>query len=103
MTGNELYRLLLTKYRIQLEMLSKDYALGMTSIGDTKEGFDRLADALFEIDKLCQRPGDTHNRQEKENDDSRQKTESDNNRQRMLRQKTSYMLFICSHCSVQNR
>lgn len=54
MTGNELYQLLLTKYRIQLEMLSKDYALGMTSIGDTKEGFDRLGDALLEIDSFCE-------------------------------------------------
>ena len=53
-TGNQLYYKLLKPYKIQMEMVSKDYVLGMTSICDTEEGFKRLGDALLEIDsKLC--------------------------------------------------
>ncbi len=51
MTGNDLYYCLLKKYKIQMEMVSKDYVLGMTSIGDTEEGFKRLGDALLLVDK----------------------------------------------------
>lgn len=49
-TGSELSQRLLKEYKIQLEMSSFHYALAMTSICDTKEGFDRLRDALYEID-----------------------------------------------------
>jgi arginine/lysine/ornithine decarboxylase len=49
-TGKELYRILLEKYRLQMEMVSGDYVLGMTSIMDTQEGYDRLLTALHEID-----------------------------------------------------
>ena len=50
MTGKELYEELLHTYKIQMEMVSKDYVLGMTSIADRQEGFDRLLTALREID-----------------------------------------------------
>lgn len=50
MTGKELYEELLHTYKVQMEMVSKDYVLGMTSIGDRQEGFDRLLTALREID-----------------------------------------------------
>lgn len=49
--GVYIYNTLLTKYNIQLEMKSSRYALGMTSICDTKEGIDRLLVALVNIDK----------------------------------------------------
>lgn len=49
--GVELYDLLLNRYRIQCEMVSKDYVLAMTSIADTKEGFNRLIEALLDIDR----------------------------------------------------
>lgn len=48
--GVELYDLLLNNYKIQCEMMSKNYVVAMTSIADTKEGFSRLAKALFDID-----------------------------------------------------
>lgn len=51
MTGKELYEVLLHTYKIQMEMVSKDYVLGMTSIGDIQEGFDRLLVALKETDR----------------------------------------------------
>lgn len=50
LTGMLLSDILLRKYRIQLEMASGDYALALTSICDTAEGFDRLSNALKEID-----------------------------------------------------
>ncbi len=53
-TAKELYHELLHKYKIQLEMVSKDYGIAMTSIGDTLEGFQRLCEALLEIDKRLQ-------------------------------------------------
>jgi arginine/lysine/ornithine decarboxylase len=37
-------------YGLELEMASGNYAVAMTSLMDTQEGFDRLAQALCEID-----------------------------------------------------
>lgn len=50
-SGNDLYKILLNKYHLQMEMAAGDYVLGMTSIMDTKEGYSRLKKALFDIDK----------------------------------------------------
>lgn len=49
-SGVWLYEQLLNRYHIQPEMVMKDYVLCLSSIGDTKEGFDRLSDALHELD-----------------------------------------------------
>ena len=51
MSGNELSEQLLQRYHLKLEMAAGDYALALTSIGDTREGFDRLYQALEEIDR----------------------------------------------------
>lgn len=51
MTGRELYLRLLETYHLQLEMAAGSYALAMTSVGDTEEGFRRLGDALEEMDR----------------------------------------------------
>jgi arginine/lysine/ornithine decarboxylase len=48
--GKDLYDSLLDRYKIQMEMVSMEYVLGMTSIADTVEGFLRLIEALEEID-----------------------------------------------------
>ncbi|ABX44263.1 aminotransferase class I/II-fold pyridoxal phosphate-dependent enzyme [Lachnoclostridium phytofermentans] len=50
-TGKMLYEELRTKYLIQPEMASKDYVLCMTSVCDTKEGFDRLIKAILSIEE----------------------------------------------------
>lgn len=50
-SGRELYKLLLEKYHLQMEMAAGAYVLAMTSVGDTREGFQRLVQALHEIDK----------------------------------------------------
>jgi len=49
--GTYIYNKLLTEYNIQLEMKSECYALAMTSICDTEEGFNKLLMALVNIDK----------------------------------------------------
>lgn len=49
-SGTMLYDILLKEYKIQMEMVTRDYVLGMTSICDTKEGFYRLSEALLNID-----------------------------------------------------
>lgn len=53
MTGRELMDLLRSDCHIELEMAGCGYALAMTSVCDTKEGFDRLASALVRIDERC--------------------------------------------------
>lgn len=51
LTGKQLYEKLLQEYHLQMEMVSLDYVLGMTSVMDREEGFERLAAALKEIDE----------------------------------------------------
>lgn len=53
-SGKELYRVLLEKYHLQLEMAAGSYVLAMTSVGDTEEGFQRLVRALYEMDEELQ-------------------------------------------------
>lgn len=55
MTGSSLRRRLRDDFRVEMEMDSGFYALGMTSIMDSEEGFDRLYQALRELDQ-CQAP-----------------------------------------------
>lgn len=50
MTGKELYDRLLHQYGLQMEMVSEDYVLAMTSVGDCEDGYSRLEKALHEID-----------------------------------------------------
>jgi arginine/lysine/ornithine decarboxylase len=50
LTGQKLQQILRDRYHLELEMAGGCYALAMTSVMDTQEGFDRLACALHEID-----------------------------------------------------
>lgn len=54
-TGVELSNKLRQKYKIELEMAYSDYVIAMTSVCDTSNGFERLSNALFEIDNLINR------------------------------------------------
>ncbi len=49
-SGYELAKILREKYRIEAEMASLNYVVLMTSVGDTKEAFNKLGCALQEID-----------------------------------------------------
>lgn len=50
-TSKKLADILLHTYHLQMEMTGGTYVLAMTALGDTKEGFERLKRALFEIDQ----------------------------------------------------
>lgn len=50
-TGTDIYQILLEEYHLQMEMVSGQYVLAFCSLRDSKEGFERLAQALKEIDK----------------------------------------------------
>lgn len=51
LSGQQLYDMLLKEYHLQLEMATSTYVLAMFTIGDSKEGFDRLTEALEEMDE----------------------------------------------------
>lgn len=51
LTGHEFAEILRRKYHLELEMEAETYALGLTSVGDTAEGFERLCRAVEEIDR----------------------------------------------------
>jgi len=49
--GKQLADILRIKYSIEVEMANVNYIIAMTSICDTNENFERLANALIEIDE----------------------------------------------------
>lgn len=51
MTGKELYTQLLEKYGLQMEMAGQDYVTAILTVMDRQEGYQRLAEALLEIDR----------------------------------------------------
>lgn len=48
--GKQLYDMLLSRYHLQMEMCSGEYVTALCSLMDTREGFERLWNALEEID-----------------------------------------------------
>ena len=52
--GRQLYERLLKEYHLQLEMYSVEYVTALCSLMDRTDGFERLADALTEIDATLQ-------------------------------------------------
>lgn len=50
-SGNDLHQILLEKYHLQMEMVSGKYVLALCSVMDSAEGFQRLIEALEEIDR----------------------------------------------------
>lgn len=51
LTSRQLYDIMREKYKIQLEMFTKEYVLAITTICDKTEGFQKLWAALSELDK----------------------------------------------------
>lgn len=60
MGGRELYRVLLRKYHLQMEMASATYVLGILTGLDTWEGVERLIHALEEIDEIFEEKKNRH-------------------------------------------
>lgn len=50
MTGQQLYDMLRDDFHLQMEMAAATYVLAMMTIMDTGEGWERLADAIMQID-----------------------------------------------------
>ena len=50
LSGQRLYDILREEYHLQMEMAAGNYVLAIMTVMDTKEGWQRLADALTEID-----------------------------------------------------
>lgn len=50
LNGNELSAVLRETYHLEMEMAARDYVIAMTSIMDTEDGFERLWQALKELD-----------------------------------------------------
>lgn len=50
LSGREIYDILREKYNLQLEMAAGDYCLAMFTMGDTREGYERMTRALLELD-----------------------------------------------------
>ena len=48
--GRELYNILRTRFHLQMEMCAGNYVLGIMTICDSEEGYQRLLDALFCLD-----------------------------------------------------
>lgn len=53
-TGRMLYEILILEYGLQMEMAAKSYVVAIMTLMDTQEGYERLADALLEIDAKIQ-------------------------------------------------
>ena len=70
--GQELAELLTETYHLELEMASGHYATALTSIMDTKEGFDRLFAALHEIDQSFDGASENSKKQDSEKQDGQQ-------------------------------
>ena len=50
-TGQDLYDILLERYHLQMEMAGGGYVLAMFTLCDEEDAYNRLADALLELDK----------------------------------------------------
>ena len=50
-SGRQLHKILNKEFHLEMEMDGMNYVLALTSVGDTKEGFCRLCDAIEELDK----------------------------------------------------
>ena len=50
--GPQLHEVLRRKYHLEMEMEAEQYILALTSVMDSREGFERLANALLEIDAV---------------------------------------------------
>lgn len=55
MSGQDMWDILLQKYHIQIEMAAGNYAVALSGVMDTEEGFDRLSAALVDIDSHIER------------------------------------------------
>lgn len=58
-SGTKLAETLRNDYKIETEMAYSDYVIAMTSVCDTKDGLEKLSDALISIDSKLSEEADT--------------------------------------------
>ena len=58
LSGRKLYDILLNRYGLQLEMASESYALAMFTVNDSPEGYQRMTEALLEVDRELEQERD---------------------------------------------
>ena len=58
LSGRKLYDILLNRYGLQLEMASESYVLAMFTVNDSPEGYQRMTEALLEIDRELEQKRD---------------------------------------------
>jgi arginine/lysine/ornithine decarboxylase len=51
LNGIQLHEILNQEFHLEMEMDAENYVLALTAVGDTREGFERLCQAVEEIDK----------------------------------------------------
>ena len=51
LSGRKFYDILLEQYHLQPEMACESYVLAMFAVGDTEEGFERLTQAVLDLDR----------------------------------------------------
>lgn len=56
LNGHELGEILRKEFHLEMEMEAERYVLALTAVGDRKEGFDRLCEAIEEIDRREEEP-----------------------------------------------
>lgn len=66
-TGQNLYDILLSRYHLQMEMAGGSYVLAMFTLCDEEDAYDRLADALLELDRELRFNERTSENSEEEN------------------------------------
>ena len=59
MSGQVLYDILRDEFHLQMEMAAASYVLSIMTIADKEEGWQRLAEALLQIDGRLQKTEDT--------------------------------------------
>lgn len=67
LTGHQLHEILLEKYHLQTEMAAETYVLAMFTVNDGEEAYDRMTDALLEIDRnLSEEQGREYGKEQEE-------------------------------------
>lgn len=64
--GIQLHTILREEFHLEMEMEAECYVLGMATVGDTREGLERLCKAVEEIDKRVAKVPDTDQKEEEE-------------------------------------
>lgn len=55
LSGQKMYDILREEYHLQLEMAADSFCLAMFTVGDTREAYERMTEALLEIDERMQK------------------------------------------------